>query len=350
VTLRGCTTERGVSTVVGATLVVAIVVLLSVATIAMVLALGQSELSKSNPQNIGQYSLDIESEGDDTLVVRPQAATDLGDGTEFGLYINREKITTWDGTEAVEIRCLYPGDYVMIRSEGAERSAVIQEHYFDRTTDCAGFNAFPDKFQHARVKLESESAYDEYEINDRYAFGLALDPKGDHTWSSSDIVGTSNNVDFAPIPLSNRWHYVEQYDREIEGLEPPVFLVVMVDNVHWYNRPEQGLHASISGEYNWTDAPPDGFVTGNTPASFNIDDDGNVNVISTQASEPTDDVFLVVKPGCDQTRVKFVKELTGFDNDVYFQGSKIIDDVQTTSYPKEITGPGVECRGDATWD
>jgi len=339
-------TERGVSTVVGAALIVAIVVLLSVVTIMTVTSIGQSQLSKAEVQGVSQHSFDVEVAGEDTLSIRPQSVSSVGEETEFGLYINREKVTTWDGTEAVEIRCLYPGDHVLIRSEGAERSAVIQEHYFDRTTDCAGFNAFPDKFQHARVKLESESAYDEYEINDRYAFGLAIEPNGDSV--AGDATG-SKDMNLGPISLGNEWHYVKQYDREVAGLEPPVFVVVMVDNVHWENAPKASAHPEVdAGDYyNWTDSPPTGLDIGS--GAFSVADGGSINP-TPSGSEPTNDAYLVFKPGCDGSKFVFVDETAGYDNRIYLGGTEIISNTNTATKGTVFSAPGVKCRGDATWD
>jgi hypothetical protein len=78
--------ERGISTVAGTGLIVAIVVVLSVTTIALFSSLSQAELGKTDPQNIGQYALEVESDGGDTLVIRPKATADLGEDTD--VYLN----------------------------------------------------------------------------------------------------------------------------------------------------------------------------------------------------------------------------------------------------------------------
>jgi hypothetical protein len=343
--------ERGISTVVGTGLIVAMVVALSVTTITMFSSLSQAELGKTDPQNIGQYALEIES-GGDVLVIRPRATADLGDDTAFELVINGQTIRSWDGTNALQIRCLYPGDSVLIRSENDGRTSIVQQHYFDRMTNCDEFNTFPDKFQHAKIKTENESSYHTHEINDRYAFGLGLDPDGANTFGSGEIVGSNSSIDFGPISMANRWHYVEQYDREVEGLEPPVFVVVMTDNVHMYDRPHPSEHPEInaSEEYNWTDAPPDGFVPENTRLSFDVDPDGNMTTSSEDVSEPTNDVFLVFKPGCTESSFKFISEEVSYNNDVYLNDTMIIDNVNTATTGTVFAAPGVKCRGDATWE
>lgn len=301
----------------------------------------QSQVSTTNVLGVGQFDLDIES-GDSEVIVRPAAVSDLNSQTAFELYVNDRRLLTWDGTDPVEIRCLYPGDYVTVVARNDESTAVVDEHAFGKITDCDDFNSFPEKFRYAKVQT-GDGSFQPYAVNDRYAFGLAIDPNGPNV--ATDYNG-GHDVDVPRISLANEWHYVEQYTRPVAGFEPPVFVAVMVDNVHWTDVPDPSHPAVPAGTYfDWDDEPP--YAVG--ADAFEIDADGTVTP-TPAGSEPTNDVYLAFKPGCEESQFRFVAETAGYANEIYLDDEKIIDDTNAMTDGAVYTAPGVECRGDADWD
>jgi len=122
----------------------------------------------------------------------------------------------------------------------------------------------------------------------------------------------------------------------------------MVDNVHRNGVPDPSSHASDCGtkSYNWTDTPPSGPNPGADPYKIT----GNsITPIDTSATEPTNDVFLLFKPGCEQSTVKFLKNSAGYNNEVYLDDTLIIPDARDASSGETFTAPGVTCRGDTSW-
>lgn len=332
------------SPLVGVALLIAIVFLLANVVLYMTFFTAEETVSSTNVLGAGQFNLNIES-GDREVVVRPQSVSDFDSNAQFVLHINDEEVLTWDGTDPIRVRCLYPGDHVWVTSENDDSSVIADEHYYDKVTDCDDFNSFPEKFQYAKVRTDDAGSWDQYAINERYAFGLAIDPNGDAVATDSN---GDNDENVPKIPLSNKWHYVEVYDtKSVEGFEPPVFVAVMVDNVHWTDVPDPDSHSEVSEGtyYDWDDDPP--FDVGRD--SFEVVD-GAVVTYDTSATEPTNDVFLVFKPGCDQSRFKIVAESAGYDNEIYFEDEKIVDNTNDIDTDKVYTASGVKCRGDTSWD
>jgi len=123
----------------------------------------------------------------------------------------------------------------------------------------------------------------------------------------------------------------------------------MVDNVHWNDVPDPSAHSEVPAgqQYNWTDDPPSGLAPGEN--SVTVQSDGTLVTDSSSSTEPTNDVFLVFKPGCEGSRLKFIKNDAGYDNRIYLDGSVIVDDANAATEGQVFTAPGVECRGDASW-
>jgi len=72
--------------------------------------------------------------------------------------------------------------------------------------------------------------------------------------------------------------------------------------------------------------------------------------MSGGTQDGANDVFLVFKPGCTESKLKFSNEEVGYNNDVYLNETMIIDTVNTATTGTVFSAPGVKCRGDATWD
>jgi flagellin-like protein len=330
--------QRALSEVLGVALMVAIVVLLAGVTIAMTVTMSQSRLDSAAVHDTGQYAFDVEDAED--LQIRAAHRSGVGSDVDFVMAVNSEPVHRWDGTGSLTVECLYPGDRVVIRTEDGEgHSRLVLDHVFDHATTCPQYNTFPEKFAHVVVEGTA------YEVNERYAFGMAVDPNGDSV--ATDFNG-GNDIQLGKVSLANRWHYVKLYDREIEGLEPPVFVMVLVDNVHWTDVPDPAAHPEVPAgqQYNWTDAPPAGLTTGADSYTLN---DGTIDPNSVPATEPTNDVFMVFKPGCESSTLRFIENTAGYSNRIYLNDTVIIDDASTASPGQTFSAPGVPCRGDASW-
>lgn len=328
--------DRAVSTVVGVALLLLIVLLMAVTAGSMFVDLGQSELSTVHDQ--GMFEGDITQKGE-RAVIESRAVKEHSEEVDFVLEVNGEEVRRWDGRDDVEIECLYPGDHVQLFSKGPDQTFLIDEYYFDRATECSRYRTFPEKFEHVIVDGTERS------VNDRYAFGLSVVPNGDGV--ATDPTG-DNDANLGNISMTNEWHHVEQYDEPVEGLEPPVFVIVLVDNVHWEEAPDPGSHSEVDADeyYNWTDSPPTGLATGED--SYEVVD-GNLSTDSGAGTEPTNDIFLVFKPGCEESTLLLADVNAGYDNEVYMNDERIIDDTSTAPTPHEFTAPGVECNGPAEW-
>jgi len=322
--------ERAVSTVVGVALLLLIVLLMAVTAGSMFLDLGQSGLSTVHDQ--GMFEGDITKEGE-RAVIESRAVKEYSEEVDFVLEVNGEEVRRWDGQDSVEIECLYPGDHVQLFSKGPEQTFLIDEYYFDRATECPGYRTFPEKFEHVVVDGTAHA------VNDRYAFGLTIKPDDD------DSIGN--------VSLSNEWHHVKLYNEEIEGFEPPVFVMMLVDNVH-----QSGVPPGYADEYGWDDAPPSDLTIGEDAYEVNGGDVAFTPAGAGDATEPTDDLLLVFKPGCDGSDLRLIGVEAGYENKVYLDGEEIIDD--TSKYnglglpgddqdPRNFSAPGVECNGPAEW-
>jgi hypothetical protein len=155
-------------------------------------------------------------------------------------------------------------------------------------------------------------------------------------------------MNLGQISLQNDWHYIQRYDDGLEGLDGPVFVIVMVDNVHTTNVPDPDLHGSVTDGvyYNWTDEPPSGLNPGANSYSISGDE---VVPIDTDATEPTNDIYIVFQPGCDGSRVAFVDESAGYDNQIYLDDTRIIDNTNDDIEGETFDAPAVECPEGLTW-
>lgn len=325
---------------VGVALLVLVVVLLFVTAGVVTVSLGQERLDSAVVHSQGQYEVQLDEEGGDALELRVRQFRERAPDTEFRVLVNGRRVHQWDGRSPVEMECLYPGDRVYVASVNGDTTRKVDDHFVESATDCPHYNDFPSKFRYAVVEGTS------HVVNERYAFGLAIDPNGDSV--ATDGNG-GHDLALGPISLANEWHHVRKYDRSLEGVDPPVFVVVMVDNVHWTDVPKPSAHPSVAAGtyYNWTDDPPAGLTTGAN--SYSIAGSDVVIHPSDPSTEPTNDVFLLFKPGCDRSTVVFLGESAGYANDVYLDGTKVIDDTNAASPGQRFTAPGVECRGDTSW-
>jgi hypothetical protein len=336
------TGKRALSNVVGIALLIVVVVILVAVSFAMFLSMGQSELSEASVHSRAHFDLAINTTGAKSLTLHPQVRSQGYSESRFVLKINGDRVHSWEGRQVVELQCLYPGDHIHIFTEDDEgQTRPIQDLYVDQTTECPQFNTFPSKFQYGIVEGER------HEINDRYAFGLSIVPNGDDP--AVDYSG-SKTKNLGKISLANPWHHVRLYEGgQLEGLEPPVFVMVMVDNVHWEHAPDPAKHSEVSyGDYyNWTDDPPDGLTLGENAYTIS---GGGINFDTDDTTEPTDDVFMLFKPGCDESTVLFVGQDAGYTSEIYLEGTEIIDNTNDNdNWDKTFSVPGVKCRGDASW-
>jgi len=329
--------NRAISTVIGVTILVVIVLLLVVAAGFAVTGLSENALQSAAVHSQANYDVQIENRADKKLRLRLRNFKEHDPETEFLLQVNDRNLFRWDGQSELTGECLYPGDSLTVVSVNGDTRYIAEEYTVENPTDCTTYNTFRKKFEYGVFNGDS------YAIRDEYDFGLAIDPNGD------DIATEHNgpkDLDVGKIPLSNDWHYVERYDRNVSGLSPPVFVVVMVDNVHWSDVPDATLTNVPSGEYyNWTDSPPSGLDPGSN--SFTVNG-GTVETNSTDATEPTNDIYFAFKPGCDESTLKFIDESAGYDNDIYLKGTKIIDNTNSVSN-STFDAPGVECPEGASW-
>lgn len=108
------------------------------------------------------------------------------------------------------------------------------------------------------------------------------------------------------IPLSNPWNYYQRFDQPLEGFEPPVYVAVFADNAPFEEQPPE-------------DQPKQ---------AFRIEGE-SVVLEADSSTEPTNDVYFVVKPGTGQTTVKFIGESAGFDNQLYYQDELLFENTNT---------------------
>lgn len=348
--------KRSLSPVVGVVLLAGIVILL--VSVAGVLAVSVSEdrLGTATVHSQGQYQLDVENRARERLNINVENFQSRDPETEFVLRINGRDVHRWDGQNRLEVSCLYPGDDIDVVSDNDETTYLVREFLVERPTDCTRYTTFRDKFRYGVVYPPSGSG-ESHVIRDEYDFGLSIEPNGDSV--AYDNSNGDNGMNLGKISLQNEWHYIERYDREVAGVEPPVFVIVMVDNVHRTNVPNRGDHASVPDsyspasdpvddvQYNWTDDPPEGLNPGED--SFSVDGSGNVDVDDSTSTEPTNDVFIAFQPGCDQSKVVFIKNSAGYNNRIYLEDTVIIEDARDADPGDTFTAPPVECPPGLTW-
>jgi len=332
--------SRGVSPVVGAVLLVTVAVLLIATAGVMSVSLSEDALGTATVHSQGQYDIDVENRAEQTLKLRVNAYQERAPDTEFRIRINDRVTYRWDGETDLEMTCFYPGDELFVYTAAGDTTYPVTEFIVEEPTDCDRYTTFRDKFEYGVINGQS------LQIRDPYDFGLALEPNGDSKAYDSN---GDKGQNLGPISLQNEWHHIERFDTDLEGVEAPVFLIVMVDNVHMTNVPDPSKHPEVdSGNYyNWTDEPPAGLTPG--ASSFNIN--GNdVDPVGGDATEPTNDIYILFKPGCDQSKVVFLEENHSYDNRLYQDGTVVIENTDGQPGGKEFTAPGLGCPEGLTWD
>lgn len=323
--------SRGVSKVLGAVLILAITLLLLGMTAAMATGIFTETKESAAYHGVSAFEFRFSEAEGDTMTIAPEGLSGT-EGTTFELQINGYKVWEWNGTERLTITCVYPGDRMLIRSKKGDTTYVVTNHTMDKSTKCDRIKPIDEKFEFAFINGEKRRILDEW------TFNMKIDPDGpgtDRTYGKSVF-----KQDIGPIPVTNEWHYIKRYSKPIEGLEPPVWVMVMTDNVHWKDD-------TNFDSYNWTDEPP------GEPGidSYSIKD--NDLVVESAGSEPTNDIYVVFKPGCDKSKVKIVNVDVGYNNSLYVNGKVAVPDAyeyseyndDRTEPPVTLDAPAVDCPG-----
>lgn len=288
--------ERGVSPVIATILLVAVTVTVAIAAFAMLSGLGPGE-----PTSQPATAFDIDKE-DDGLYFEPMA---IDEGVELDLRINGKTVYTWNGTmERRKVTCVFPQDRIMIINDvkGGTKEYVNSKVELDQPTAC-DYGGPGSKFAYAKVgdrRIPLRSS--------KYSFTASIDPDG-----SCCVNGDKD------YPSTNEWHWMKRYDKKIEGLEPPNYVIVFADNVNDWDddAPELTQAYKIQG----TDVVPN----------------------ASGSNEPTNDIYMVFSPGCDQSKLKFIDDRAGYSNDILVDGTKVIDNTNTATEGKVFDAPGVQC-------
>ena len=172
-----------------------------------------------------------------------------------------------------------------------------------------------------------------------YDLPLAIDPDGPGDDSTPYASLDENPV--GPVPFANPWHYSKLYnddDGTVEGFQKPVWVFILVDNVHWSDTPDYDAGRT------WSDAP-DG-----TPGEGNYEIDGTQVDTSPEdtspAGEPTNDIYVVFKPKCDvgpgdESRLKIVGVSGTYNNQILLDGTVVVSDTTAVSPPSTFDAPGI---------
>lgn len=293
---------RGVASVLSVVLLVGVVVILGI-----VLAVGAMAMlpETSEPRPQADFRID-RSNG--AIRVAPAF---MEDGTRFALKINGQRVYTWIGgrnDDVRRLRCLDAGDRVSVTSlhDQERRTYVIEDLVVQVQTDCT-LTGIGSRFAYAQVGGRTVPLTDE-----RYSFGLSIDPNGPNSVNGDTT-----------YPASNPWNYVQRYDREVEGLQPPVYVVVFADNVaDWDAEPTESDRQAIAN-------------------SYHVDSNGNLNP-TPGGSEPTNDVYMVFQPGCQQSQFKYVTKDAAYDNHILLNG-QLLFVADGSSLGTTYSAPGVQC-------
>ncbi len=340
--------KRGISPVIGVVLLAGIVLLLVVVAGYAVVGVSENALGTAAVHSQSNYDVQIENELDKQLVMELRGHQDLDPDTEFILSINDKEVRKWQGKgdDEIHIQCLYPGDEVELISANGDTTVLLEDFQVQRPTSCTKYNTFEKKFPNAVVDGNS------HQVRDDYNFGLSINPNG-----TGNAAAPGNGTrHIGKVSLQNPWHHVEVYeDKSIEGLEPPVFVIVMVDNVHYGDIPKPSNHESVDPDkyYNWTDDPPSGLDPGEDAFNITTNSSGVNKVIPRDSNddeyEPTNDVYIVFQPGCEQSTVKFVNESAGFDNEIYKDGELVIPNTNDATEGQTFSAPGTGCPNGGEW-
>lgn len=291
--------ERGASSVVGIVLLVAVAVVIGSVTVALALTL----VPDQQPGTASQAAFDFDRTGGD-LAVQP---LNIPEDTQFELRINENPAYTWTDTSTRRLSCLNPGDRIDIVSTDTDtgRSHLLKSREVQTATECS-LSGTTTRFTYAKVGEKQVPLTDQ-----DYEFTLAIDPNGP--------TQTEGDTDY---PTTNPWNYVQRYDRSVEGLDAPVYVVVFADNAPWDTEPTAEEREQMADTFHVTESGD--LVT--TPDNF----------------EPTNDVYTIFKPGCDQSTFRYVGRSASYDNQILLDGEELFVDSNATA-GTDYGAPGVEC-------
>lgn len=319
--------NRAISPVIGVILLVVITVLLVSVSAVTFVSLGQSGTEAATMQGMGTFDFDQAGETGN-VSINPESVRGA-DSAQFHLRINGRDVYQWDGHSEVVLSCMVPGDRMTVVSvTDSGQSAVVQEQDFTSATVCPNLD-FADRFQYALVGPDEDNLK-KVEVGDEVAFGLTIDPDGPgpdpyYGWASADPPRADN------ISLGNDWHHVEAYTHgePIEGLEPPVWVFVLTDNVHW---PDVPSGTSVG----WDDSPASIGYTINGNYSLESGPDGREirpdsevyydDIAANRTDEPTNDIYMVFKPDCPTSKLRLVAQQGGYNNTIYLNDEMIVED------------------------
>lgn len=322
----------GVSTPVGVTILVVIVVLLATLVTVLTTDVARSTQESSQVHGVGTFDIEYEEGGDDSLKIAP--ASLHNEDTTYILEVNDNRVYRWDGHERLDFTCLYPGDRIEIVSKEGDTTYPVTEYRMERALACDRIRPLPEKFEYAYIDNESHSQ--KVRVQPDFTFGIEIDPDGpgpDRTMGHSVA-----KKDIATVPVTNQWHHIERFEKPIEGFSPPVWVIVMTDNVHW-----DGSGGAPSA--NWTDDPS------SEPGKDAFEISGDDLVLKPSGSEPTNDIYMVFKPGCSGSKLKIVDVSAGYHNRIYVNGKVAVSNTYdysthnsaASSTPVTLNAPAVNC-------
>jgi len=325
--------RSGVSTPVGVTIMVVIVVLLATLLTVMTTDIARSTQEGSQVHGVGTFDIEFEEGGDDTLNIEPEALQNKD--TTYIMEVNDHRVHEWNGHEPLDFTCLYPGDHIEIISKEGSTTYPVQDYRVEQALSCERIRPLPEKFEYAYIDTEGTSK--KVRVQPEFTFGIEIDPDGPGADSTHGHPVSKQNI--ATIPVTNQWHYIRKYDKKIEGLSPPVWVIVMVDNVHWKGSGGAPVE-------NWTDDPM-GAPGKNSYTLTSTGSGHKLNPISTTATEPTNDIFMVFKPGCSGSKLRLVNVEAGYTNRIYINDKVAIADTSTydpdSNTPVTLNAPAVNC-------
>lgn len=323
----------GVSTPVGVTLMVVVVVLLASLVVVTTTDLARSTQESSRVHGIGTFDVQFQESGNDSLRISPD--TLRNEDSTYILEVNDNRVYRWDGHEPLEFTCLYPGDHIEIISEEGETTYPVREYRMERGLSCERIRPLPEKFEYAYI--ENQTGLEKVRVQPDFTFGIEIDPDG----PDDDDFDDSYASDVGKIPVTNQFHYIRKYDKSIEGVSPPVWVIVMTDNVH---------KTGNAGGLNWTDDPDKAYGKD----AYNVESTGGGNEIEPitgDSTEPTNDIYMVFEPGCSGSRLKIIDVVAGYNNRIYINGQVAVPDTYAyseynasrTEPPVELDAPAVNC-------
>ena len=316
-------------------LVLLVVVLVSILAVSLTGFVDEGE-DAMELHATGTFDFDVKP--DDTVHLRPETF-DRNDAT-LQLQINGFRVHEWNGRTPVELTCLYPGDQLTVVSVQDDTTAIVDQETLKESTKCTRISRLPKKFRYAYVDYKSTSK--RVRIADGFPFTLGIDPDG--PGEDTDYTSAVHRKKVATIPFTNPWHYYKRYERGIGPFdEGPVWVIVMVDNVHWaagssYSFASSGV--TCCNSQNWTDPPPSGIDPGSNSYTTS---GGKIDPVPS-GTEPTNDVYMLFKPRCasegDHGTLAVMTVTAGYQNDIYFNGKKVIDDTSKWNIGSSGTADG----------